>query len=38
MEKTPDWRSENYAKAFETYDRADEVKVLIDKEKEIVEV
>ncbi len=23
MEKPPDWRSENYAKAFETYDRAD---------------
>ena len=23
MEKPPDWRSENYAKTFETYDRAD---------------
>ena len=21
MEKPPDWRSENYAKAYETYDR-----------------
>ena len=23
MEKPPDWRSENYAKAYETYDRTD---------------
>ena len=23
MEKPPDWRSENYAKAYENYDRTD---------------